>query len=148
MGTLDQISEQSETVATIQREHPTIMNQILERLPKLPLRKPPAQDSSASSQSAPQTTPDPQAQQSQPAGQHQTYHMPTQHPAFELRINDHMPVPPDPFTWSVRRNRQPRSRFLERSRRLRSSEHSFRETETCTSSRFSKEPTGHVFPNH
>ena len=66
MGTLDTVNEQGEVIANIQKERPVIMNQILERLPKLPLRKPPATEATASTQQPPPA--DPQPPQPQPMG--------------------------------------------------------------------------------
>ncbi|CAE7247915.1 unnamed protein product [Symbiodinium sp. CCMP2592] len=89
MGALDAINEQSEQVQVIHKETPQMLQQVLERLPKLPLRKPPVET----------PTPAPAQSSADPPGPSQHHQPPvTTHtpPAqtIELRLaGEHMPVP-------------------------------------------------------
>ena len=93
MGALDAVNEQSEQILNMQRETPQLLDQVLERLPKLPLRKPPTE---ASQTSAPATSSQEAPQQQQPAQQvpQHVHQVPVQPPqTIELRpAGEHMPV--------------------------------------------------------
>ena len=93
MGALDAINEQSDQVMTLQRDTPQLLHQVLERLPKLPLRKPPqpeqAQQPSGSQNSqGSHDVPQPVSHGPPPA---------QASPTIELRLaGEHMPVPLQP----------------------------------------------------
>ncbi|CAE7611516.1 unnamed protein product [Symbiodinium sp. CCMP2592] len=111
-GTLDVLNETQDQVTAIARDHAALLQQVLERLPKLPIRKPPTpettsqmpgQSSSSTSPDGPPTSavptvptqPMPQMHPTQQAPA-PTIHMNQQPSAFELRLNDHMPVQLNP----------------------------------------------------
>ncbi|CAE7268477.1 Lrrc4c [Symbiodinium sp. CCMP2592] len=107
-GTLDVLNETQDQVAAMAREHAAMLQQVLERLPKLPLRKPPPADTQAPSQPASSSTPAPDGPQPQampspmpppmqsPPVHQSTMQMNQQPPSFELRLNDHMPLQVNP----------------------------------------------------